>query len=766
MATQHPLALAVFLALAPPGAALANPEGLSVQSGTAAVHTPDPHTLEIHNSAGAVLHWESFNIGVNDVTRFVQPSVSSTVLNRVVGGNPSEILGQLQSNGRVYLINPNGILFGQGARIDVAGLIASTLDLPDADFLAGRMAFTANGNPGSVVNHGYIKAGPGGEVVLIAPQVQNSGIIETPGGVLLLAAGRSVTIETLDLDHIRFEVRAPDDTAVNLGRLIAERGAIGLFGSRVTQGGHAEANSIGRDTAGRIVIGAAEDITLTAASITTASGTDGAGGGEIRIEAGGRVESSGLVDASGSSGGAIDVIAGHTAAVSGTVAATSSAGQGGRIDISGREQTRLSVAEVDASGATGGGRVRVGGEWQGGRALAADELPNARSTAVDAETRISARSTGTAGDGGEVVVWSDAGTDYAGHIDARPGTETGLGGRVEVSSPGRFRFGGTIAAGIADRFGEVLLDPAFIRIVDVGGTPASTLVPFADLPADTLDLARDSLTALLAGGNRVRLQANSDIDVLAAISVDAAGAGGELHLTAGRSVNFRADVNLDGGSLFVTANATAADGVLDAHRAAGAGAILVAGGVNLDTRGGTLGFEVKDGAGIGLAEAGGILLDLGSRVATLGGDLRFSTNRLDLAATATVDAGGGQVTIAPFDFETVVEVGGLDAANVLGIALEELQRIVGAATLTLGQADEVTGLGSALRVVADLERVHLDPAVTTLALEGTLIEIAANIRLDAGAGGPAVTLSLSAIDETTLAAGTGSREVDLGTGEV
>jgi len=273
----------------------------------------------------------------------------------------------------------------------------------------------------------------------------------------------------------------------------------------------------------------------------------------------------------------------------------------------------------------------VGGEWQGGRALASDELPNASTTRVDATTRIAARTTGRAGDGGEVVVWSDAGTDYTGSIDARPGTEQGAGGRVEVSSPGRFRFGGSIATGVADRFGEVLLDPAFIRIVDLGGSTTSGFERFEDQPADTLELSRDSLVALLSGGNRVRLQANSDIDVAAPIDVTAAGVGGDLDLAAGRSVRFLADVNLDGGSLFVTANASLADGVIDADRLAGPGAIELLAGVRLDTGGGDLHFTVKDGAGVNLAEAGGILLGAGSHLATLGGDIRFIADRLDVS---------------------------------------------------------------------------------------------------------------------------------------
>ena len=130
-------ALALSVALACSSAALANPTGAQVVSGTANIAAAG-NTLTITNSASAIINWQSFSIGSNEVTRFIQPSAASSVLNRVVAKNPSELLGQLTSNGRVFLINPAGILVGAGARVDTAGFVASTLNLSNADFLAGR----------------------------------------------------------------------------------------------------------------------------------------------------------------------------------------------------------------------------------------------------------------------------------------------------------------------------------------------------------------------------------------------------------------------------------------------------------------------------------------------------------------------------------------------------------------------------------------------------------------------------------------------------
>src|SRR3954470_6160334 len=131
-------------------------------------------TLSVTNTPGAIINWRSFSVGKDETTRFIQQSASSTVLNRVTGADPSKILGVLQSNGRVFLINPNGIVFGAGAQIDTAGLVASTLNLSNQDFLAGRLRFTDTVGAGNITNQGAIKTS-GGEVYLVAPSVENSG---------------------------------------------------------------------------------------------------------------------------------------------------------------------------------------------------------------------------------------------------------------------------------------------------------------------------------------------------------------------------------------------------------------------------------------------------------------------------------------------------------------------------------------------------------------------------------------------------------------
>src|SRR5206468_5653742 len=148
---------------------------------------------------------------------------SSAVLNRVTTQNPSVILGSLVSNGRVFLINPNGIAFGQGAMINVAGLAASTLNISDADFAAGRMRFAGTGLEGSLTNAGTIRTPDGGHVYLIAPNVRNeaSGVITSPKGEVVIAAGKTVELVNAQTPDIRVEYTAPASEAVNAGQIVA-----------------------------------------------------------------------------------------------------------------------------------------------------------------------------------------------------------------------------------------------------------------------------------------------------------------------------------------------------------------------------------------------------------------------------------------------------------------------------------------------------------------------------------------------------------------
>jgi filamentous hemagglutinin family protein len=291
----------------------ANPTGPQVVSGQVNFQQPNASVLNVTNSPGAIVNWQGFSIGASEVTRFIQQSATSSVLNRVTGGNVSQIYGQLLSNGRVFLINPGGIVVGPGAIVDTAGFVASTLNMLDSDFLAGKLKFQGDATSGSIINQGWIRTGYGGQVVLVAPSIENSGLIHTPGGELILAAGQKMTVATLDLGGVQFEVQAPTDSVLNVGKLIADGGAVGVFAGTLRHTGEIRANSLVYDEAGRVVLKAQNEIQLAAGSATSA---DGKVGGSITVQSGGATR------------------------VAGTVSATGSAGSGGSIQLLGRGRER------------------------------------------------------------------------------------------------------------------------------------------------------------------------------------------------------------------------------------------------------------------------------------------------------------------------------------------------------------------------------------------------------------------------------------------
>jgi filamentous hemagglutinin family protein len=268
--------LLLIAALAPlwPALAMANPSGPAVVAGEAAVSGLGTARVTIQQAtAQAIINWRSFNIAPNEVTRFLQPSVSAIALNRIFDANPSQILGSLQANGRIILLNPNGVFFGPNAQVSVGGLIASTLHITDQDFLRGHYLFQGGITDSWVKNAGRIDAGPQG-VFLLAPNVENSGIIHSPEGHIALAAGTTVYLSNrADGRGFLVEVSAPAGQALNLKELVADGGQVSLIGKAVNQEGLVQANSV-RERNGKVELYASEQLTLKTGSQTLAKGAD------------------------------------------------------------------------------------------------------------------------------------------------------------------------------------------------------------------------------------------------------------------------------------------------------------------------------------------------------------------------------------------------------------------------------------------------------------------------------------------------------------
>lgn len=264
----------------PPPAAL--PAGGRVVAGQAAISQSGSNMLIQQDSAKAILNWNSFNIGSQASVLFQQPSSSAIALNRVLGADPSAIYGSLRANGQVFLINPSGVVFGPGARVDVGGMVASTLNIRDEDFLAGVYRFGREGAAGRVVNEGELIAK---YVALLAPEVRNEGVIVARHGTVALAAGDAVTLSLTGNDLVGVQVdKASIDTLVQNGRLIqADAGTVILSAQsasslvgKVVNTGAIEANGLTTD--GGVVRLVASSAIEHRGSIAADAGQNGKGG--------------------------------------------------------------------------------------------------------------------------------------------------------------------------------------------------------------------------------------------------------------------------------------------------------------------------------------------------------------------------------------------------------------------------------------------------------------------------------------------------------
>lgn len=247
-----------------PVLALANPTGGQVVAGQASITTPSANGLVVHQgSQSAIINWQQFNIGSGEYVTFQQPSSSSVVLNRVVGGSPTSILGNLNANGQVFLVNTNGVFFGHGASVDAQGFLASSLDINNSDFLAKNYVFNKSGNgSATVVNQGNIIAHRGGYVVLAGDYAENDGIVDAQSGHVVLAAGAKSTLTLQGNSLVSYVVNgatlASLAGAKNAGQLLADGGTVimtadvanALKATVVNNTGLVEARSISRKNGG------------------------------------------------------------------------------------------------------------------------------------------------------------------------------------------------------------------------------------------------------------------------------------------------------------------------------------------------------------------------------------------------------------------------------------------------------------------------------------------------------------------------------------
>ncbi|HUH55875.1 MAG TPA: filamentous hemagglutinin N-terminal domain-containing protein, partial [Rhodanobacter sp.] len=544
--------------------ATSGPTGGTVVGGIGNITQNGANTVINQNSAKLALDWQTFNVGKDASVKFNQPSFNAVALNRILDQNPSQIFGHISSNGQVFLINTHGIIFGASAQMNVGGLMASTLDLTPKDFLASRYNLDAHGVSAGIVNHGLIKAASGGSVSLVGGSVANDGVIlANYGRINLDGADRAV----LDFDGnglINIQVtgelkqRLDNNQAAvsNKGTLKADSGTVVLQAS------------------------AAKDLftnLVNNSGVIDAGGISTQGGVVRLVAAGGNTENSGAINVTGAQGGSVQLLSDQNVSVTGS---------------------------VDASGSHGGGSIRVGGGYQGGEGLQAAAV-----TYVGPGARLNADAL-QSGNGGSVVLWSNAATGFKGNISARGGAADGNGGMAEVSSRGYLAFDGSADLRAPHgAWGTLLLDPNDITISD---DPDDNPATPGGFDASGVFTPGDATTVSTINTATIVTQLDSS------------------------------DVNIkttDGNITVVNGFTYAGDNdrtlTLDAF-----GTLTFKNGASIESTGGTGGTHTLGGD---LTGTGGVVFETGSSFITNGGNLAVNGGAFTL--DGALDAGAGTVTL-------------------------------------------------------------------------------------------------------------------------
>lgn len=462
--------------------ACADPKGFDLISGQATPPQIDVEgQIHIQSAQDSVVHWESFSLDPQETLIFDQAQETSRILNRVVGSKPSEILGRLQSNGIVYLVNPNGIFIGPNGIIQTAGFLASTLDVQTAEFFTQNTHEFFSKNPGSIINLGTISC-PAGQVTLLARNIENQG--ELNGSV----QATTCTKATLQIDNRRVFIRTNQklDSTEDFQNLHSSLQK-NPYVHAIKHSGRITANTLGTQD-GRVYLFAQEGTT----DIT----------GEIEAP---------------------------------------------NITLLGKEVLLREQAVVDASLNTQGGKILIGGSYKGRDTT----VPMAENVLIDAQVQLHADAL-QAGNGGEIVIWSEKNTEYLGSLSAKGGAILGDGGFAEISGAGRLRFEeGVDLTATNGAIGCLLIDPDNITIIP-GGTDSATGQTFSTL--GDVSISGSDISTALSNAN-LTLQARQNIFIQDNIS----GLNGNtLTLQAGASITASGpdpfQLVTNGGSIRITFN--------------------------------------------------------------------------------------------------------------------------------------------------------------------------------------------------------------------
>ena len=383
----------------------AAPEGFTLIDGFAMSPVSNGKVTTIESGAKAIIDWNRFSVGAGEIVQFNQLNQNSSVLNRVTGPEMSEIFGQIESNGMVYLLNPHGVLIGAEGQILTSGFIASSLDVLNADFMAGGDLVFAGDAEGQIYNMGTIRC-PFGDAILIGRIVRNEGAISAPNGVGGLAS--SVEVLVKQSGNARIFVQAAADSSV----FVEQAGTLEAMSAEIRTGYSPYTKGINHT------------------GITEATAV---------AHEGGRIY---LVAEKG------------VASVGGIMKA-----QDGEIQILGDRVAITEQARIDVSADFGAGTVLVGGDFRGSNA----SVMNAEAVSVAPGAKICANSR-IEGNGGKVIVWGNESNGFYGSIEAKGGPQGGDGGFVEVSGNVLDFRGVADRSAPFGNAGTLLLDPADITV--------------------------------------------------------------------------------------------------------------------------------------------------------------------------------------------------------------------------------------------------------------------------------------------------------------
>jgi filamentous hemagglutinin family protein len=711
-ATQA-VALGLFFAAC--GFMSANPTGENVVAGSAGFDRSGS-SLTIHTSDRVIINWQDFSINAGELTKFVQPNATSAALNRVVSGNPSAIYGNLQANGQVFLLNPNGILVGGGAVIDTSGFFASTLDVNNSEFLQGGDLHFTGSSAARIENQGSINA-IGGDIILVARHIENHGELNAPDGTVALAAGTQVLLAQSGQEKVF--VQPAQGSASGTG--ILNSGAI--------QAARAELKATGNIYA----------LAINNTGIIRASGAVSKNGRVYLTAKGGTLQHSGIVTAKNKDG------------------------TGGRITATARNIALTKKAVVDASGPQGGGEIFIGGNQSG-----LGPLPNAEAIWIGPDVTISANALNF-GNGGKVILFAQGPARIYGTISAR-GAQGGTGGFIETSGKQYIEILNTPDAGVG---GTWLIDPHNLGIIAGGGsagittTAGPTFTSTSDAALLGVDLINAALNAdssvivqtgdggaeagdltmaagvniLKSAGGAASLTMNAHNDMVLnditstsgvltlALNADSDGSGAGSITLNGNLASNGGDITMHGFNMALNGNIDAGAGMVTLDGAAFLGFINQAEGVYLKADSllltGSGLFWLKQGLNdintIAVAVNGAITYrDANSfSVGTVGGVSGVQTvNGLvslvaqdsitvndtgvagdDVQATSVVDlvsnnlfingtVSGSRVTLRPYTPFQLIDLGGADAPGTLGLSVAEINRVT---TPLLEVGDLITG---------------------------------------------------------------------------